>query len=205
MSVQTSESPNVVYEAILDAAGRLLERYGYKKMTVEDIAHEAEIGKGSVYLHFKSKEDVALSWMDRASMQLRAEMRSIAESSLDIPDRMKQMLVTRVMFRFNNAQHFIEGIDDLFGHGCIRKGLLTRRRTNHEAEAAILQEVIEEGHRQGVLAAYEASAAAHAIVTATNSLLPYNLSASQLGHRDEILERISEITDLLLYGLVNRD
>jgi AcrR family transcriptional regulator len=33
---------------ILDAAERLLERYGYRKMTVEELASEAGIGKGSV-------------------------------------------------------------------------------------------------------------------------------------------------------------
>ncbi len=54
-----------VREAILDAVGRLLLKYGYRKMTVEDIAREAGIGKGSVYLHFPSKEEVALGWFDR--------------------------------------------------------------------------------------------------------------------------------------------
>ena len=47
-------------EAILDATDRLLARYGYKKMTIEDLAREVGIGKGSVYLHFPSKEEIAL-------------------------------------------------------------------------------------------------------------------------------------------------
>ena len=36
---------------------RLIERYGYNKTTVADIAAEAGISKGAVYLHFKSKEE----------------------------------------------------------------------------------------------------------------------------------------------------
>ncbi len=43
-------------DAILDATDRLLTRNGYKKMTIDDLAKEVGIGKGSVYLHFKSKE-----------------------------------------------------------------------------------------------------------------------------------------------------
>ena len=43
-------------EAILDATDRLLARYGFKKMTIDDLAREEGIGKGSVYLHFPSKE-----------------------------------------------------------------------------------------------------------------------------------------------------
>lgn len=41
---------------ILDAAARLIERYGYDKTSVEDIAREAGISKGAIYLHFKSKD-----------------------------------------------------------------------------------------------------------------------------------------------------
>src|SRR5437763_1237801 len=42
---------------ILDAADRLLARYGYQKMTVDDLAREAGIGKGTVYLSFPGKSE----------------------------------------------------------------------------------------------------------------------------------------------------
>ncbi len=54
-------------DAILDATDRLLTRFGYKKMTIDDLAAEVGIGKGSVYLHFESKEEIALSHIDRIS------------------------------------------------------------------------------------------------------------------------------------------
>lgn len=41
---------------ILDAAGKLLMRYGYDKTTVSDIAQEAGVSKGAIYLHFTSRE-----------------------------------------------------------------------------------------------------------------------------------------------------
>lgn len=43
-------------QRIFDAAARLITRYGYDKTTVSDIAEEARISKGAVYLHFDSKE-----------------------------------------------------------------------------------------------------------------------------------------------------
>ena len=45
----------------LDAVDTLLARYGYQKMTMDDIAREAGISKRTIYLHFVSKEEVALS------------------------------------------------------------------------------------------------------------------------------------------------
>jgi AcrR family transcriptional regulator len=41
---------------ILEAAGKLIAHYGYDKTTVADIAQEAGISKGAIYLHFESKE-----------------------------------------------------------------------------------------------------------------------------------------------------
>ncbi len=43
---------------ILAAAADLIVRYGYDKTTVEEIARDAGISKGAVYLHFKSKEQL---------------------------------------------------------------------------------------------------------------------------------------------------
>ena len=45
-------------ERILRAASNLIAHYGYDKTTVSDIAREAGISKGAVYLHFASKEDL---------------------------------------------------------------------------------------------------------------------------------------------------
>ena len=45
-------------DRILDAAGELLLRFGYKRITVEDIATRAEVGKGTVYLHWKTKHEL---------------------------------------------------------------------------------------------------------------------------------------------------
>lgn len=43
-------------ERILDAAYRLLMRFGYDKTTISDIAREAGVSKGAIYLHYKSRE-----------------------------------------------------------------------------------------------------------------------------------------------------
>src|SRR5215467_13934307 len=43
-------------QRILDAASHLILRYGYHKTTIEDIAREAGVGKGTLYLHWKTRE-----------------------------------------------------------------------------------------------------------------------------------------------------
>jgi AcrR family transcriptional regulator len=43
---------------ILDVAGDLLLRWGYRRVTIEDIARYADIGKGTVYLHWKTRDEL---------------------------------------------------------------------------------------------------------------------------------------------------
>jgi AcrR family transcriptional regulator len=43
---------------ILDAAGELLLRFGYRRVTVEDVAARSGVGKGTVYLHWKAKQEL---------------------------------------------------------------------------------------------------------------------------------------------------
>jgi AcrR family transcriptional regulator len=48
-------------DRVLDAAGELLVRWGYRRVTIEDVADRAGIGKGTVYLHFPTKEALFLT------------------------------------------------------------------------------------------------------------------------------------------------
>lgn len=45
-------------QRILDAAADLFVHYGYDKTTVSDIARQAGVSKGAIYLHFESKEQL---------------------------------------------------------------------------------------------------------------------------------------------------
>src|SRR5215203_47679 len=92
--------PKTTRDAILDATDRLLAKYGYKKMTIDDLAAEVGIGKGSVYLHFKSKEDIALSHIDRIIERLTQRLIEIAESDGSVDKRLRKMIVERVLIRF---------------------------------------------------------------------------------------------------------
>jgi AcrR family transcriptional regulator len=43
-------------EQILEAAATLLLRHGYGRITMEDVAQQAGVGTGTLYLHWKAKE-----------------------------------------------------------------------------------------------------------------------------------------------------
>lgn len=184
---------------ILDATDRLLARDGYKKMTIEQLAREVGIGKGSVYLHFTSKEQIALSHIDRIIERLKLRLNSLANGEGTCEERLRLMLLERVLFRFDSVQHYSQNINDMLSR--LRPKLLKRRERYFADEAEIFARVIEEGTDKGEFRDHPASAAAAAMIVATNSLLPFSLTAKELGGRDEIEARISAVADLLLNGL----
>jgi AcrR family transcriptional regulator len=193
-----------VRESILDATDRLLARFGYRKMTVEDIAAEAGIGKGTIYLHFNSKEEVVLSHVDRIVDRLKQQhLAVIARSKITAPERIRQMLLARVLFRFDSIQHYTQSLNDLLA--ALRPGLLARRARYFEEEAQIFAEVLAEGRLSGEFEIPNEMAAARALLEATNGLLPYSLSTAELGERKEVEKRTSAIADLLLRGLLSRN
>jgi len=192
-----------IKESILDATDRLLARYGYRKMTIEDIAREVGIGKGSVYLHFQSKEEVVLSHIDRIVERLKERLWALARSEAAAGVRLRLMLLARVLYRFDSVQHYTQSLDDLLA--ALRPNVLARRARYFDDEARIFAQVLGEGRDSGEFVFDDALSTAYALLHATNSLLPYSLSTSELGERDEVKERTTQIADLILHGLLLRD
>ena len=60
------------------------------------------------------------------------------------------------------------------------------------------------GHAAGELTAPDPTATAEALLLATNSLLPYALSARELGRRADVEARVGRVADLLLFGLCRK-
>lgn len=198
LEVRTTWAPAA--EKILDAADRLLGRFGYRKMTVESLAREAGIGKGTVYLSFESKADVALACIDRMAARVLARLEAIGSGGAPPEARVRGMLLERILRRFDYAGPHSSSIDDLLA--TLRPQLLEHRNEYFRAEAKALAEVLEEGRAQGAFEIVEPAVAAAAMVTATNALLPYSLSVEELGRRDEIARRAHDVIHLLLRGVV---
>lgn len=57
-------------DRILDAAAELMLRWGYNKTTIDDIVRLAGVAKGTIYLHWKTREDLFLALMRREYVRL---------------------------------------------------------------------------------------------------------------------------------------
>ncbi|MBI5671136.1 MAG: TetR/AcrR family transcriptional regulator [Chloroflexi bacterium] len=70
-------------QRLLDAAARLIAHYGYDKTTVSDIAQEAGVSKGAVYLHWSSKEALFEALLLREIQAFTTEWLELIEADPD--------------------------------------------------------------------------------------------------------------------------
>src|SRR5512134_2899298 len=70
-------------EQILDAALRLWTKQGFDATTVEALAREAGIAKGTVYLYFRTKQELLAAAVERWS--LLPDLTSLAPSFGSLP------------------------------------------------------------------------------------------------------------------------
>ena len=78
-------------EAILRAATSVFAHNGYFNSKVADIAREAGVADGTVYLYFKSKEDILHSIFDRSVEEALGAARKQIESVSDPKEKLRQI------------------------------------------------------------------------------------------------------------------
>ena len=73
---------------ILDVAEELFVTQGYDKTSTNDILERVGIARGTLYYHFKSKEDILNAIIERINLSLLSRAGAIAkDTSIPIPDR----------------------------------------------------------------------------------------------------------------------
>ena len=78
-------------EAILRAATTVFAHSGYFSSKVADIAREAGVADGTVYLYFKSKEEILHSIFDRSVDEAVAAAKKQIESLTDPREKLRQI------------------------------------------------------------------------------------------------------------------
>ena len=131
--------------------------------------------------------------------RLLEQLRGVAQTVQTPDEKLRQMLLTRVLFRFDTVQPYYQSFDALFA--ALRPAYLARRERYFAEEATLVASVLEEGTRSGVFACEEPFQTAQTLLLATNALLPYSLSARELGARDEVERKISALAHVLLNGV----
>src|SRR4051812_26906340 len=127
---------------ISDTAARLFATRPFHKVRLDDVAAAAQVGKGTLYIYFKSKEDLYVSLVGEGFSQLVEKMRASAAN----PPKQALAEIVRQLVTFSFAHpHFFElmrTIPQLTNHS----GLLRMRK--HLSD--LITRTLRRGIRQGI-------------------------------------------------------
>jgi AcrR family transcriptional regulator len=111
-------------QSICEAAMRVVSRKGITNVTVQDIADEAGVAKGTVYIYFNSREEILATTMDLAIEALLEKLSVACKTCRDFREILEQRVRTQL-------QHFEENRDFFRMYLAMSEPLGERRLRKH--------------------------------------------------------------------------
>ncbi len=196
-------------QAILDAARLRFLHYGYKKTTIDEIAADAGVGKGTVYLHFEGKDEIMLTLVLLVKRNITEQMRAVAAAVASPEDKVRRVILTLISSVYEActaSAHGNELVDEL--HLQLRSHPEFQERFTQEMQAQyeVLAGVLHEGSRQGVFAVTDREKTAHLLLMAFSSFFPPYICPGNPAPRSraELEAGALEMVDFLMRGLKQR-
>jgi AcrR family transcriptional regulator len=182
---------------ILDAARTVFSRQGYAQTAVDDVAEEARIAKGTLYLYFKSKEELYLAALVSDLRAMAAEGRREIEAVDTFREKLRAFLRVRLNYCRSHEDFlriYLAEYGSMFVKTPLSRELCQLLRENMR----YLASVIEEAGDRGEVAPVPAGAAAAAIFDVSRGLMERRL----LGWKEfRAPQEIEFAVDLLLGGI----
>ena len=140
-------------QQIIVAAKRVFSEKGFNKATMEDIAKEAELSPGTIYLYFKNKDELYASLSLRILQYLNIRLEHVSQQKeLSTADRVQALkeamfdvynfdpLVVINMFHLQSS----ETLKNLSSE------LLSEIKQLSQSSLGVIAEIFKEGIREGV-------------------------------------------------------
>jgi len=83
---------NNKYHLILEAAIRVFARQGFYQSTVAQIAREAGVADGTIYLYFKNKDDILVQFFNYRTKQVFDRFRAAVNQSDNSQDKLRSLV-----------------------------------------------------------------------------------------------------------------
>ncbi|MGN6182754.1 MAG: TetR/AcrR family transcriptional regulator [Thermoanaerobaculia bacterium] len=92
--------------SIQDAAMRVIARKGVDDTTIQDVADEAGIAKGTVYVYFRDREELFARTADRAFEMLVERMDPVFDVETSFAEKLTNVVTTQLRFFDENRALF---------------------------------------------------------------------------------------------------
>lgn len=145
--------PDTKKRLILSAARRMLVKRGFQDIVLDDIAREAGVAKGTLFLHYKSKDELFTAVFADLVDGLGLELETLPKTGIEGKDLL--LATARVVLtHFDHSRDFMAQAGTGRFPGCGDKScgkLMDKFRANQERMSAIIRRAAKDGAKSADL------------------------------------------------------
>jgi TetR/AcrR family transcriptional regulator, fatty acid metabolism regulator protein len=148
MDTPNSQVKNQKYDRILEAAVKVFARQGFHQSTVAQIAKEAGVADGTIYLYFKNKDDILLHFFSSKAKQVFDRFRKEVGRGQDSLEKLRNLVRVHLAEFQNDPDMAI--VYEIETHQSSR---LAEEQIREMAKMYqdILSEIVEQGQQEGAI------------------------------------------------------
>ncbi len=181
-------------DGIADAALDVLRQHGYEAMTIERVAEQAGISKGSVYNYFRNKQELVAYLFQRLIEPAVAESEQLMAEPLGASQKLEAML--RMWFDYFSRHRSV--FDFLFRDVAVRELCRTSWRSKNDLALGRFETILRQGIGEGVFRAHDTLRAAEMMLGAVHFLIERQL---ELGETRPTEEVVALVLDIFVQGI----
>jgi TetR/AcrR family fatty acid metabolism transcriptional regulator len=147
-TISTKEKINDKYHRILEAAVKVFAEQGFFQSTVSQIAKEAGVADGTIYLYFKNKEDILVQFFSYKARHVFARFREEVDGADTAVDKLRN-LIHRHLEEFQNDRNMAM----VYRAETHQNSRLVEEQIKEMSKMYldIVSEIVEQGQEEGVI------------------------------------------------------
>lgn len=135
---------------IADAAQRLFTGSSFENVTVEEIAREAEFGKGTIYQYFSSKEEILVHVICQGIEHLCSQLEKECGSHIAISTAITHYVELQYLFYHRYSRLFLSMLRRQFD-GDLSQELFIRVKERHAVKMKLVTVILQRGQEAGLV------------------------------------------------------
>lgn len=185
-------------EKILEAAIRTFAKSGFHQSRVTDIAQEAGVADGTIYLYFRNKDDVLISIFEEKMAGILARMREQLAAITDPAERLREFIYFHLsqMERHRNLAEIFQV--ELRLSSKFMKEYQPKQLTEY---LELLASIVREGQEQGLFRPELNPAVLKRVIFGAMDELALNWVLTR-GRRYDLTRNAEELSGLFLRGIL---
>ena len=182
-------------QSIQDAAMRVIARKGMAAATMQEIAEEAGVAKGTIYLYFRDRDELVEKTFETAITQLIDRVAKAMDDEKSIEDKIRAAMMAKLAFFRANREFFRLYISLRLPEGDPQQQRRHKRNCEPQYRGSVgrLAEILEAAMDRGEIRRFDSHRLALFIVEGSNAIVVERVMEESSPTEEQDVEFLTQV------------